>query len=266
MKIFISADIEGTTGIAHWNETNKKQADYHYFQEQMTREVSDACTGAIADGAREIWIKDAHGSGRNIDPSKLPENIKLIRGWSGHPYMMVQELDETFDALMYTGYHSYGSSNTNPLSHTMNSSMVDYVKLNDIYCSEFLLHSYVAAYLGVPVVFLSGDKGLCEHVKSVNENIVTVAVNEGVGDSTISMQPDVAIRLISEGVEKALKGDLEKCKINLPDKFHLEIRYNHHVDAFKNSFYPGVVQKSPKSITFDTDDYFEIMRAALFLI
>lgn len=266
MKIFISADIEGTTGIANWDEARKTEPDYKYFAEQMTREVNAACVGANNAGASEIWIKDAHGSGRNIDPSKLPENVKLIRGWSGHPYMMVQELDETFDALMYTGYHSYGSANTNPLAHTMNSSKVDYVKLNDIYCSEFLLHSYVAAYLGVPVVFLSGDKGLCQQVKSINENIVTVAVNEGIGDSTIGIQPNMATKLISEGVEKALKGDLEKCKIELPSNFHLEIRYNYHGNAYRNSFYPGAKQIAPKTVTFDSDDYFEIMRAALFLI
>lgn len=265
MKVFLSADIEGTTGITHWDETTKSKQDYEYFAQQMTREVEAACRGALKAGAEEIWVKDAHESGRNINPAKLPENVKLIRGWSGHPFSMVQELDESFDALMYTGYHSCASSNFNPLAHTMNSSTIDYIKLNGTICSEFLLHSYIAAYLGIPVAFLSGDKGLCEEVNNLNENIVTVAVNEGIGDSTVSIHPELATKLIKEGVEKALKGDLNKCKIELPDEFELEIRYIVHTKAFRNSFYPGAIQTSPKTIVLKTTDYFDVLRAILFL-
>ena len=36
-KIFISADIEGTSGIAHWNETERTMPhEYDYFAAQMT--------------------------------------------------------------------------------------------------------------------------------------------------------------------------------------------------------------------------------------
>lgn len=265
MKIYISADIEGVAGIVHWDETEKTKEDYKYFAEQMTREVEAACKGATNAGADEIWIKDAHETGRNLDPSKLTENIKLIRGWSGHPFSMVQELDESFDALMYIGYHSGGGTNFNPLAHTMNNSTIDYIKLNGENCSEFLLHSYIAAYLGVPVAFLSGDKGLCSEVHKLNENIVTVAVNEGIGNSTVSIHPDVAISRIKEGVEKALRKDLDKCKIKLPSSFEIEIKYSTHAMAYRHSFYPNVKQIGPKTIILNSEDYFEILRGVLFL-
>lgn len=119
-------------------------------------------------------------------------------------YSMVQELDETFDALLFIGYHSAGGTNTNPLSHTMNTS-IDYLKLNGEYLSEFLLHSYIATYLKVPVVFLSGDLGLCDEVKRVNRNIVSIPVKEGRGNSTINMHPQLALELIRDGVEESLK-------------------------------------------------------------
>jgi len=168
MKIYISADIEGITGIAHWDETEKSKPDYQKFSKQMTEEVKAACEGAINAGAEEIWIKDAHDSGRNIIAADLPQNIKLIRGWSGHPFSMVQELDESFDALIMIGYHSFGSSSANPLSHTMSSATFNYIKLNEKLASEFLIHSYAAATVGVPVVFLSGDEGLCKEVNAIN--------------------------------------------------------------------------------------------------
>ena len=72
MKIFISADIEGVTGAADWNETDKAHADYSEFREQMTAEVVAACEGAIKAGAQEVWVRDAHDSARNIIAAKLP--------------------------------------------------------------------------------------------------------------------------------------------------------------------------------------------------
>ena len=119
MKVFISADIEGTAGITNWDEARKPLADYPEHRQQMTREVLAACDGANAAGAREILIKDAHATGRNILQADLPENARLVRGWSGHPMSMVQELDKSFDAALFIGYHSKAGDETNPLAHTL---------------------------------------------------------------------------------------------------------------------------------------------------
>ena len=103
MKIYISADMEGITGVTHWDEVeHEKPTSFLQFQDRMTKEVSAACLGANEAGAKEIWVKDAHYSGRNILAESLPNNAKLIRGWSGHPYSMVQEIDSSFDAVSYT--------------------------------------------------------------------------------------------------------------------------------------------------------------------
>lgn len=265
MKVYISADIEGTTAITNWDETEKSKADHAKFAEQMSREVKAACQGAIKAGAKEIWVNDAHDSGRNLDSSVLPKNVKIIRGWAGHPFSMVQELDNSFDAVLFTGYHSHGGSDANPLAHTMNPYDVDYVKINGEFASEFTLHAYAAAYVGVPAVFVSGDKGLCEDVKKFNKNIKTVAVNEGKGASTISIHPDLAVELIEKEVEGALKTDLSECKVEMPGEFNLEIGYITHAKALRLSYYPGAKLIAPKVISFSSKDYFEILRAVLFL-
>lgn len=265
MKTYISADIEGITGVTHWNETKKQEADYKRFVNQMTLEVKSACEGAINAGADEIWIKDAHDSGRNIDHNLLPKNTKLIRGWSGHMYSMVQELDDSFDALLFIGYHSAGGTNTNPLSHSMNTG-IDYLKLNGEYLSEFLLHSYIATCLNVPVVFLSGDEGLCNEVSKVDKNIITVPVKKGIGDSTINIHPQLALDLIKDGVEESLKKDLSSYKIELPEEFELEIKYNEHSEAFKAINYSNVEQVSSKVVRLSTKDFMEVATAISFLV
>jgi D-amino peptidase len=120
--------------------------------------------------------------------------------------------------------------------------------------------------LGIPVVFLSGDKGICEEVKRINKNITTVAVSEGKGGSSTNIHPNKSVKLIRKGMEEALKKDFSKNILELPKKFTMEIRYKVHRDAYKYSFYPGVVQSSYKNIVFETEDYFEILRAKSFLI
>ena len=72
MKVYISVDIEGVAGITHWDEADKTHRDYQEFREQMTREAVAAIEGAEAAGATEIWVKDAHSSGRNLITSMLP--------------------------------------------------------------------------------------------------------------------------------------------------------------------------------------------------
>ncbi|MDR7870424.1 MAG: M55 family metallopeptidase [Tissierellaceae bacterium] len=265
MKIYISADIEGVTGSMNWSETEKGRDGYDYYANQMTLEVNAACIGANNAGATEIIVKDAHDSARNIDHRLLPENTKLIRGWSGGIFSMVQGLDETYDALVFVGYHSAAGRDTNPLAHTM-TTLLDYVKINGQIASEFLIHSYIAAYLNVPVVFLSGDKGLCEDVRKVNKNIETVAVKEGIGNSTINIHPDLALKLIEDAVHKALSSDMSSCKIELPKEFNIEIRYRDHKYAFKNSFYPGITKVDENTISFKSSDYKEVLRMMKFLI
>jgi len=265
MKIYISADIEGISGIVNWDEATRCKPDYPAFSDEMTKEVQAACEGANSAGAKEIWIKDAHEGGRNLSFSGLPINAKLIRSFSGHPFCMMQELDNTFDAVLMIGYHSYAGSDRNPLAHTL-EPYLSYIKINDELASEFLINAYTAAYVGVPVVFVSGDAALCEHVRQINNNINTVELNKGVGNSIISIHPQLAFNNIKKGVEASLKGELNKCRIPLPEWFKVELSFANHTKAYKASFYPGMRKISATNVLFETNDYFEVLRMMTFAV
>ena len=265
MKIYISADIEGVTGTTDWDETEKGEAAYAEFREQMTAEVAAACEGALEAGATEIWVKDAHDSARNLLAARLPQEARLIRGWAGHPFSMVTGLDETFQAVMMIGYHAPAASDANPLAHTMNRG-ITYLKINDQLASEFLLHAFVASLKRVPVVFVSGDAGLCRHAQTFNPHIGTCAIKEGVGNSTISIHPTRAIQAIRAGAQQARTGDLSRCLLPLPEHFHVEICYRNHASAYRAAFFPGVRAEGPHTVSFDTADYFEVARTLMFVL
>ena len=265
MKIYITADIEGVTGATTWDETDEKNAYYAELREQMTAEVAAACEGALNAGATEIWVKDAHGWGRNILPARLPRQVQLVRAWSGHPFGMMQELDETFHAALAIGYHSRAGSNGSPLAHTMTGNMT-YFKINGQYVSEFMVSAYTAGLLRVPVVFLSGDAALCQDAQAFIPGLATVAVMHGVGNSTISIHPHLAVERIRAGVETALKADVAKCRVPMPGHFSVEMRYKNHADADHASFFPGVSQTGTHTVQFEADDYFEVLRFFTFCV
>ena len=97
MKVFISADIEGVATTLSHEDCRPGNPNYPYHCDEMTKEVLAACEGAMEAGADEIVIKDAHGPACNIDSKVLPPCAQIIKGWSGHPFLMVEGLDKSFD-------------------------------------------------------------------------------------------------------------------------------------------------------------------------
>ena len=178
MKLFLSADIEGTAGIDTWDEATPGERMYPYFAAQMTREVAAACRAAGKLGL-DVTVKDAHDIARNIDPSALPENASVLRGWIRDLYCMMGGLDrDSYEYVGFTGYHSDAVSDGNPLSHTMTTGL-QRVMLNGKPASEFVLNAYMAGMLGIPVIFLSGDAALCASAKEMVPGITTVASKTG---------------------------------------------------------------------------------------
>lgn len=266
MKIFLSADMEGTCGIVSWPETDRPTPmDYVPLQKQMTREVAAACEGALSGGAEEVFVKDAHDSARNIDPAQLPRNTRIHRAWSGDLLTMMCGLDkEKFDGVIFTGYHAWAGCPGNPLSHTMNR-LNNRVTLNGMPCSEFMLNSYTAGYFGVPVVMVTGDEDLCAFAKEWIPGITTVPVNRGRGGGAVSIHPDEAVERIREAAAKAVK-NAAQCRVSLPEHFHMEIHFVNHTKAYSKHFYPGATLKEGNIVCFDHHDWYEMLRFCHFVL
>lgn len=266
MKVFLSADIEGTCGIVCWPETERTTPmDYTPFQKQMTREVAAACRGALSAGVEEVLVKDAHDTARNLDPTELPRGIKMNRGWSGDPLSMMSGLNQdSFGAVFFTGYHAWAGCPGNPLSHTMNGRN-NHVFLNGTLCSEFLINAYTAGYYGVPVALLTGDQALCDFAEQLIPAITTVPVNVGCGNSVTSLHPGEAVDRIEAAAKEAVQ-KASQCCVPMPEHFHMEIDFCKHHLAYSKSFYPGAVLKDDKLVCFDSGDWFEVLRFCHFVL
>lgn len=266
MKVYLSADIEGVCGINNWNEADYTKPEYAYFRNQMNKEVIAACEGALAAGATEIVVRDAHGASKNLDADRLPKQATLIRGWSGHPYSMVQGIDQSFAACLMVGYHARAGSVGNPLAHTMSLAYSE-LRLNGKPLSEYALHAMAAELEGVPTVFLSGDEAICEEVKGWQSNVVTVATTSHAGTMTRGLvHPSVHLDRIKEGVLSALKPEIRsRCHLKLPGDFVLDVDYKEQTKAYRASFFPGAERVSERSIRIRATSYFEILRTVQFI-
>lgn len=266
MKIFLSADIEGTCGICAWPETERATPfDYTPFQQQMTREVAAACRGALAAGATEVLVKDAHDSARNIDAMQLPRGVRMNRGWTGDLLSMMTGLDkEPFDAVFLTGYHSWAGCTGNPLSHTMNGRN-HRVTLNGMPCSELLINAYTAGYCGVPVALVTGDRAVCDFAARLIPAVTVVPVNEGRGGSVTSLHPMEAVERIEAAAGEAV-AKAGQCAVPMPDRFHMEIDFVNHAIAYGKSFYPGAALRDNRLVCFSTHDWFEMLRFCHFVL
>jgi D-amino peptidase len=262
MKIYISADMEGIACITSASETDMNSPEYAPFRDQMTEEVLAACSGAFDAGAEAVVVKDAHWTGRNIAPHRLTaphdRSLELIRGWSGHPFLMIEGLDHTFGMVAFVGCHSAAGRAGNPLAHTVNGRLFSRVELNDMCASEFWLYSLAAASVGVPVGFLSGDKELCNDAHRLIDGITTVSTFEGLGPSARSIVPSEAVRRIREGVRRAVSSPLPKPPV-LPDEFVFKVEFVKAQEAYARSFYPGVRQISERELVLETRSYFDVL-------
>lgn len=266
MKVYLSADMEGTCGITAWRETDRPTPmDYNPMQKQMTQEVAAACRGALAGGAQEVFVKDAHDSARNIDPQELPRNTRMHREWSGDLLSMMSGLNQDhFDAVFFTGYHAWAGCPGNPLSHTMNTRN-SYVSLNGLPCPEFLINAYTAGYYGVPVALVTGDKALCDFAKTLIPAITTVPVNEGMGGACISIHPQEAVEKIEAAAKEAVS-KASQCRVPMPEHFHMEVTFIRHALAYSKSFYPGASLKEGTTVCFDGSDWYEMLRFCHFVL
>ncbi len=265
MKVYVSADIEGITGVTTWDETDHEKAGFEAARRQMTVEVAAACEGAFAAGAKEVLVKDAHHLAINLLPSMLPKSVQLIRGWSEHPLAMLQEIDESFDAVLLIGYHARARAGASPLEHTFTGRLTE-VRVNGQPFSEFAFAAYTAALYDVPTTLVSGDAGICAEAPEIVPGITAVPVKRGAGASTISIHPELACERIRRAAETALAGDRASCRIELPKHISVEIVFRCNGEAYGASFYPGATLADATTVRYETDDFFEVLRALIFML
>ncbi|RMH23469.1 MAG: peptidase M55, partial [Gemmatimonadetes bacterium] len=143
LRVYISADMEGVTGTVTADQLGPSGFEYQRFREIMTREVLAAIEAARAMGAVEILVSDSHGNGENLLLELLPPDVQLIRSWP-RPLMMMEGIDERFDAAIFIGYHTSTTNTRGVRAHTISSANLTAVRLNGMEMLEAGINAAIA--------------------------------------------------------------------------------------------------------------------------
>lgn len=266
MKIYISADMEGVVGAVTGDQLSPSGFEYQRFREFMTQEVNAAIKAAFEAGATEIVVSDSHGNAQNLLIEKLPQNITLVRGFP-RPLVMMQGIDETFDGVIFLGYHSSTANPEGVRAHTMSSARLADVKLNGVSVSEGGFNAAIAGHFGVPVIMVSGDDAAVDEVSNMLGDVEGAVVKWNYGfHSAKTMMPEPAYALIREKVKKAVGriGDFKPYRVETPVK--LDVRFKSYRPSELLSYLSIVKRTDSHSIRFTGKDMVETSKFLEFIM
>src|SRR5215468_4744097 len=266
MKIYISADMEGIVGVVTGEQLSPQGFEYERFREFMTQEVNAAVEAALASGATEVVVSDSHGNGQNLLIEKLPRNITLVRAFP-RPLTMMQGIDETFDGVIFMGYHAGTTNPQGVRAHTMSSANLADVRLNGVSMPEAGLNAAIAGHFNVPVIMISGDDAIIKEAGGLLGDIEGAVVKWAYGfHSARTLMPEAAYELIRQKVKRAIGRikDFKPYKIKAP--VQLDVRFKNYRPSEVLSYLSIIERTDSHSVRFIGKDMIEVSKFLEFIM
>lgn len=261
LRVFISVDMEGISGIVDWSQVGRDPVEYSKGRSLMAGDVNAAIEGILEVSDAQIVVSDAHGAERCIHPEDLHEKAVHVRG-SPKPITQMTGINQDFDAAIFLGYHPKKGTKHGILDHTIYGSIIDSITINGLEVGETAINAAIAGYYEVPLIFLSGDLAVTKEAKGIIPNIVTVAVKEAVGRNAAKcIHPKKGRELIRKGVKEALKkrGSVRPFTFKPPIEAWVKYVSTEMVDAVE--FMPSAERIDGRTVKFALNDYIKAFRA-----
>ncbi|MFH8614963.1 M55 family metallopeptidase [Streptomyces sp. NPDC017979] len=246
MRIYISADMEGVTGLVDAADVQPAGRDYERGRLMMAEDVNAAVRGALAAGATEVTVNDAHGPMRNILPESLHPAARLIRGRPKQMGMLAG-LDAEHDAVVCVGYHSRAGA-LGVLSHSFMGHEIEDIWLDGRPVGEIGLAHATAAAMGVPVAVLTGDDRACAEMAEWDGSVRTVAVKYARDRFAAELRPAQEARTEIEETVAAGLAVRPKSAVAVPDSCTLAVRWQSASVASTLLGIPGVTETDSRTV------------------
>lgn len=203
MRVLISADMEGVTGVTCPDDCISGTPQYNRFRPIFTGEVNAVAGGFFEAGADEVLVTEAHGSMRNLLLEELDPRVRMITGMH-KAYSMMEGIHSRPELVAFVGYHAPAGAE-GVLSHTMIGPLLVEARLNGQIMSEGLLNAAVAAEFGARVVLVSGDDKTCEDARRYAPQAKRVAVKRAVDRYAADcLPPEVTFGMLREAAAQAV--------------------------------------------------------------
>lgn len=262
MKVYLSVDMEGVSGVVSWDQVTPGTPEYTHARRWLIEEANAVIAGAFEAGATYVLVNDSHNGMRNLLPHELDPRATLLSGGLKRHGMMAG-IDDTFAAAMFIGYHGRGGG-PGVLAHTWSSQVIG-VRLNGQEVGEWGLNAMMAGTFGVPVVMVTGDDCVAAEVQEgLPGPVETVIVKRALTKYAAQHMPRAAaLEAIREGAVRALGKvkEVPAFRPNLPIKLEIDFNGTHLADSA--AMMPKAQRLGPLTVSYTADDGLEAFNAFL---
>ncbi len=258
VRIMISADMEGATGVTWTADVEPGTEQWQRFRRMFTGDVNACAAGLFAGGATDVLVNEAHSSQRNLLLEDLEPAARMLTG-RHKPLSMMQGIDSGLDGVVFIGYHT-GAGTDGVLSHTYLPNSITGVWLDGVPAGEGRLNATMAAEHGVPVLLVTGDDRTCADAAEYAPDAHRVAVKECVSRyAAICSTP----RRTTEWITSAATAAMKRAGRTEPAarEHRVEIEFDATHLAHAAAVVPTVSQIGVRRVGFDAATMTDAMRA-----
>ena len=262
MKIYISSEMEGSTGVVSAAQVDCTKPQYAFGRAMQAADVAAAVKAALDSGAECVVVNDSHCTMTNLDIAGFGGEVRLI---TGAPKLLgMVEGARGCDAAIFLGYHAMAGTEKAVLDHTFDQHTIYGLAINGRKMGETGVNALLCGALGVPVIMVSGDDALCLEAGSLlGRQLETCSVKEGLGRAAaLCLTPESSAELIRSGVKRAVerlkKGEFAPFTPAAP--YLLEVTLMNTLQTDAASLVPGAVRTAARTLRFETEDALELRR------
>lgn len=258
MRVLVSADMEGATGVTWTADVVPGTEQWQRMRKLFAGDVNACIDGLVAGGANEVLVNEAHSSQRNLLLEDLDERAIMLTG-RHKPLSMMQGIDAQVDGVVFLGYHA-GAGARGVLSHTYLENSITGVWLDGLPASEGRLNAALAAEYGVPVLLVTGDDMACRDANGYATEALTVAVKRYVSRyAAVCTPPARTCTVIREAARRAMSRAGAGAAAPGPHRVEVEFDATHLADAA--AVVPTVVQVGERRVAFEAASMTDAMKA-----
>lgn len=259
MKILISADMEGATGVTWPADVLPGSPQWERCRPMFTSDVNAAVLGFFDGGADEVLINEAHWSMRNLLLEQLDDRAEMITGRHKTLSMVEGVQHGDVDGIAFVGYHT-GAGTEGVLAHTYLPNSITGVWVNDVRASEGLLNSHVVAEYGVPVVLVTGDDLTCEDALGYAPEALKVAVKDHVSRYTAVCRTPARTAADIRAAAKAATALAVRQEPLVGGPFTMALEFDAEHLSMAATVVPGVRRVGERKVVYTSDTMYEGIR------
>jgi D-amino peptidase len=261
MRVVVSVDIEGATGIVSRKEVFEGEIDYEKGREYLTRDVNAAVEGAVEAGAHRIVLHDSHGlDHRNLLFDKVHPAAEITRGT---PILFFEALKPEFDACFLVALHSSHDESKGVLNHLFSSIHFRSVRVNGKPICEGEITAAIAGHYNIPTVLVTGDDVTCAEMKRFIPGIETAVVKYAISRLAARCLPFAKTEAIIRDAAKrailnAKEGNVEPYRYRGTKDLEIELRTPYQAEVISDLTKAKL--KGLSTLSYPAPDALEVYR------